>query len=425
MIYLLNVDLKPENILVTFDHKTGKCVDLKLCDFGLSTKFKPKTLLHDFCGSPGKGLNPLVLSLWCFIPHSLTPAFALGPGFFAPEMIINGAYYGDKVDVWSTGCILLELVAGHEKFCDLWMTAYDYEVLQDKEKFTETIHDTVEQLPELLHFSAELNDFILKFLELSQSKRPTTAHLCVHPWVRSLVETELSQRAVKLDSVSTKSMRQEFADSPSQSMRNMMSPTPTQLDDNDVDTAEERHAFIEMVFANLSDRERKHMQEYIMHHKDDGPDKHHAQMHLPPIVPSTPSIGNAKKILRKGNELANANYSQHSHAEFSPQAKFSPHDSGAVSPFSPQANRQNSGGPSRSNSISPLPGVSEHEEFSNGASEKASPYQTPMSKPISILKGSANGTGRQVAEPKQLLFASQSERDLQDNGPLSLSSSSY
>jgi hypothetical protein len=32
---------------------------------------------------------------------------------------------------------------------------------------------------------------------------------------------------------------------------------------------------------------------------------------------------------------------------------------------------------------------------------------------------------RMAAEPKQLLFASQSERDLQDNGPLSLSSSSY
>lgn len=46
-------DLKPENILVTFDAKSGTCIDLKLCDFGLSTKFKRNVLLQDFCGSPG------------------------------------------------------------------------------------------------------------------------------------------------------------------------------------------------------------------------------------------------------------------------------------------------------------------------------------------------------------------------------------
>ena len=47
-------DLKPENILLTFDPVEERCTDLKLCDFGLSTKFKAKTLLTDFCGSPGK-----------------------------------------------------------------------------------------------------------------------------------------------------------------------------------------------------------------------------------------------------------------------------------------------------------------------------------------------------------------------------------
>jgi len=52
-ILLLNIDLKPENILLEFDNKTGICRDLKLCDFGLSTKFKSNVLLNDFCGSPG------------------------------------------------------------------------------------------------------------------------------------------------------------------------------------------------------------------------------------------------------------------------------------------------------------------------------------------------------------------------------------
>lgn len=52
----LIVDLKPENILLTFDPRAGKCIDLKLCDFGLSTKFKSKQVLSDFCGSPGTQL---------------------------------------------------------------------------------------------------------------------------------------------------------------------------------------------------------------------------------------------------------------------------------------------------------------------------------------------------------------------------------
>ena len=57
------------------------------------------------------------------IEQSYMPAFIMFIGFFAPEMIMHGSYYGDKADVWSIGCILLELVAGHEKFCDIWMTA--------------------------------------------------------------------------------------------------------------------------------------------------------------------------------------------------------------------------------------------------------------------------------------------------------------
>jgi len=55
-------DLKPENILVTFDKASGRCVDLKLCDFGLATRFEEGKYLSDFCGSPG-ALRVLLLDL--------------------------------------------------------------------------------------------------------------------------------------------------------------------------------------------------------------------------------------------------------------------------------------------------------------------------------------------------------------------------
>ena len=104
----------------------GECKELKLCDFGLSTKFDPSRnkLLSDFCGSPG---------------------------FFAPEMILNGHYMGDRADIWSVGCILLELILGHELFCDLWMTAYDYDVLQDKARFKDNISISTKSLEQELY----------------------------------------------------------------------------------------------------------------------------------------------------------------------------------------------------------------------------------------------------------------------------------
>jgi hypothetical protein len=47
-------------------------------------------------------------------------------------MITLGTYYGDKADVWSIGGIILELMMGNERFCNAWMGAYEYEVLQSR-----------------------------------------------------------------------------------------------------------------------------------------------------------------------------------------------------------------------------------------------------------------------------------------------------
>jgi serine/threonine protein kinase len=256
------LDLKPENILLSFDAVTERCIDLKLCDFGLSTKFKVKTLLSDFCGSPG---------------------------FFAPEMIINGSYFGDKADVWSIGCILLELVLGHEKFCDVWMTAYDYEVLQDKEVFTGTITETVQHLPAHLNFSNDLNSFILQFLQMKPSQRPTVRQLAPHAWLEGMLDEDL---------VRQKSGRLTNDNRP-------WSPPPLSpnssfaLDEPIVKEGHIARDVIKEAYGNLSEKERRQMEEYIMHHKDDP-----NSIHLPPITPATPSIGHAKKILRNGNDVA-------------------------------------------------------------------------------------------------------------------------
>jgi serine/threonine protein kinase len=160
-------DLKPENILLHFDTHQQKCKDIKLCDFGLSTKYEPGMQLSDFCGSPG---------------------------FFAPEMITKGVYDGEKVDVWSVGCVLLELLLGHERFCDVWMSSYELEIMRDKGRFLQDVTASVEYLPNVLDFSPELRDFIVAVLTVDSKVRLTSAEACQHPWMMSKFTSQLEEK---------------------------------------------------------------------------------------------------------------------------------------------------------------------------------------------------------------------------------------
>ena len=235
-------------------------------------------------------------------------------GFFAPEMIIHGTYFGDKVDVWSIGCILLELILGHEKFCDVWMSSYDYEVLQEKSSFTLSIEATLRKLPRALNFSPELNDFALRLLQLKSSKRPTIRSIGTHLWLEGLLDQELAAlRAAKLAITETVSPQRASSPIDSMDMKSIQrslshshSPNPfTSLglasggngpDDEGGDFRVDTE-ILKRAFQNLSEKERKQMEEYILRHRQDAPD--YSGKHLPPIEPPTPSIGQARKLLNR------------------------------------------------------------------------------------------------------------------------------
>ena len=69
------------------------------------------------------------------------------------------------------------------------MGAYEYEILQSRERFAREIDQTVKRLPGKLpsSFSNDLKDFIMQFLKMKPTERPTVEAMCQHPWVASSV----------------------------------------------------------------------------------------------------------------------------------------------------------------------------------------------------------------------------------------------
>ena len=90
-----------------------------MCDFGLCLIINDdnrEQLMSDFCGSPG---------------------------FFAPEMVLTKAYDPVAADIWSLGCVLLEVLLGHEVFYEVWVGAYDYSLMRQPAKFKERMNDAI------------------------------------------------------------------------------------------------------------------------------------------------------------------------------------------------------------------------------------------------------------------------------------------
>lgn len=78
---ILHRDIKGSNLLID---KTGT---LKIGDFGLANYYKPRE---------SRPLTNRVVTLW----------------YRAPELLLGATDYGVGIDLWSTGCILAEMLTG-------------------------------------------------------------------------------------------------------------------------------------------------------------------------------------------------------------------------------------------------------------------------------------------------------------------------
>ncbi len=282
-------DLKPENVLLDFDVESGTVLDIKLCDFGLSASFQSNKPLTEFCGSPG---------------------------FFAPEMITQGSYFGDKSDCWSIGCIMLELILGHEQFCDVWMSAYDYDCMQDKVRFHDEMSVATLSLPDVLHFEDDCKEFIIQLLGLRGEDRPSCASMCAHPWLGDIGVSLIREDAVLQAAVDQQRANEQLvADlergssngtgcstltGRPRSVPSLVIPSDTNfIIDSTVDSSPARAGantpttdprVIRMASLSVETRARN------LYHNKEG-----RSFHLPAIDPPTPVVG-ARKAYRKGSE---------------------------------------------------------------------------------------------------------------------------
>ncbi|GAP87241.2 putative serine threonine protein kinase [Rosellinia necatrix] len=134
-------DLKPENILM----KSNGLV--KIADFGMAAiQQSPTHALRTSCGSP----------------H-----------YAAPELIARARYRGEKVDVWSMGCLLFVALSRQLPFDDP-----DGNVPRLLAKAQRGVY----QVPAF--FSKEARDLIAKMLTVDPSKRITTRKIWQHPLIR-------------------------------------------------------------------------------------------------------------------------------------------------------------------------------------------------------------------------------------------------
>lgn len=155
----------------------------------------------------------------------------------------------------------------------LYRIGLHLKILQDKERFTEEITKTVDRLPEVLNFSEQLNDFILRFLKLKSSERPLTKSIMRHKWLEGVIPVEVGR--------------------PLSLQQNLSSPGGAGGDGDESYPSPGRNLTVttnrRSFEFEVSQKERKKTADKTVH--------------LPPVEPSTPNVTKARKMLHRVDEL--------------------------------------------------------------------------------------------------------------------------
>ncbi|CAD8064043.1 unnamed protein product [Paramecium primaurelia] len=140
-------DLKPDNILI------GNNLSLKLIDFGVSKRFLVK-------GKVTKKIN-----MWT----------RTGSLFYqAPEIFLGGGY-NEKVDIWSIGIILYQLLVGQLPF--------QQETILDTIEMIRDSEINVKNTAAFKVLNPLVQDLLKRLLKKDPEKRLSAEDFVLHPWL--------------------------------------------------------------------------------------------------------------------------------------------------------------------------------------------------------------------------------------------------
>lgn len=138
---IIHRDIKGANILIDIKG----CV--KITDFGISKKLSP-------LNNPKEKRASLQGSIF----------------WMAPEVVKQTATT-DKVDIWSTGCVVVEMFTGNHPFPDFSQMQALFKIGTD----------VTPEIPSWAQGQSE--DFLMKTFDLDYKSRPSAIELLQHPWL--------------------------------------------------------------------------------------------------------------------------------------------------------------------------------------------------------------------------------------------------
>ena len=147
---LAHRDLKPENILLEANMKLD---DIKIIDFGLTSRTVPGIKLKEFVGT----------------------------SYYMSPQIVKQEPYTNKCDVWSSGVICFLVLGGYAPFDGDEMD----EICDRIEEGTVIFDDEPEVWDSV---TDEAKEFIRFLLTYEEDKRPTAIEALQHPWLKKVRE---------------------------------------------------------------------------------------------------------------------------------------------------------------------------------------------------------------------------------------------